>query len=192
MLLPKNLFFFILLIWAMNAAQAQDTRPAREKKQLEKTEWKEQVYYGGNLGLQFNGNGSLIDISPNAGYKFNKIISTGPQLIFTNLNYKSQAFTYRYTFYGGGAFVRAQAFPWLFLQAEYDLLSVPNAFSIIDNKRVLADVALAGVGIRNQLGENSCYYATFLYEFAPTPNSPYSNGPLAFPLVIRFGFNINY
>ncbi len=80
-----------------------------------------------------------------------------------------------------------------FLQAEYDVLSVPNSFSIGSAKsRTIADVNLAGIGLRNQIGENSCYYLLLMYEFVPTPNSPYTYGPFGSPLVYRAGFNINF
>ena len=80
----------------------------------------------------------------------------------------------------------------MFLQAEYDVLSVPDNFSISKTNRTIADVNLAGLGIRNELGLNTCYYLLIMYEFVPTPNSPYTYGPFNSPLVYRAGFNINF
>ncbi|MFL5754359.1 MAG: hypothetical protein ACJ76F_13190 [Bacteroidia bacterium] len=190
----KKYFIVVALVLGGLNIYAQDGRQPKLRPEKPKVNWKEQIYWGGNLGLQLTNSGSLIDLSPNAGYKFNKYVSVGPQIIYTNISYKSSAsgLNYHYTFYGGGAFVRLQTFNWLFLQAEYDLLSVPNSFSVIEKKRALADVALAGLGFKNQIGEKSCYYATIMYEFAPTPNSPYTYGPFNSPLVYRFGFNVNF
>jgi hypothetical protein len=177
----------------------QDTRPAKVKQKSGNKIFsfqKDSLYYGGNIGLQFSTGGSLIDLSPNVGYKLIKYVSVGVQGIFTNISYKyggPGGLTERYTFYGGGVFVRVKPINWLFLQAEYDVLSVPDNFSFgVAKKRTIADVNLAGLGLRNQLGENSSYYLLLMYEFVPTPNSPYSYGPFNSPLVYRAGFNINF
>ncbi|MDP2387058.1 MAG: hypothetical protein Q8M29_11845 [Bacteroidota bacterium] len=172
---------------------AQDNRPAKVNQKSPKKNFADSLYYGGNLGLQFFGNsGSLVDLSPNIGYKFNKFLSVGVQGIFTNITQRYSGFTYRYMFYGAGTFVRVKPLPYLFLQAEYDVLSVPDAFSAVASKRTIADINLAGLGLRNQMGENSCYYFLVMYEFVPTPNSPYTYGPFGSPLVYRAGFNINF
>jgi hypothetical protein len=182
--------FFALLMCSF--AVAQNNRPMKTKSTKPKIAWKDSIYYGGNLGLQVSGNGSLVDLSPNVGYKFNKFASVGLQGIFTNLSIRYNSFTYRYMFYGAGAFVRIKPLPFLFFQAEYDVLSVPDNFSVSSPKRTIADVSLAGLGLRNQMGPNSCYYLLLMYEFAPTPNSPYTYGPFNSPLVYRAGFNINF
>jgi len=185
--------FFLALFFSFNsnffAQSSQKIRPAKIKSQIS---WKDSLYYGGNLGIQFTGNGSLIDLSPNVGYKFNKYLSVGLQGIFTNLTVRSSNFLYKYTFYGLGTFIRVKPLPYLFLQAEYDVLSVPDNFSITKTSRTIADVNLAGLGIRNELSMNSCYYLLLMYEFIPTPNSPYTYGPFNSPLVYRAGFNINF
>jgi hypothetical protein len=175
---------------------AQDNRPAKVKQKSPKKTFfeKDSLYYGGNIGLQLSSGGSLVDLSPNVGYKVVKYVSVGVQGIFTNLSVNYGGFNERYTFYGGGVFLRVKPLNFLFLQAEYDLLSVPDHFSIGSGsvKRTLADVNLAGLGLRNQLGDNSSYYLLLMYEFLPTPNSPYTYGPFGSPLVYRAGFNINF
>lgn len=186
--------YFLLGIFAflmLTTVVAQNNRPMKARGPKPKIAWKDSIYYGGNVGLQFSTNGSLLDLSPNVGYKFNKVFSVGLQGIFTNLSIRNNAYTYRYMLYGGGAFIRVKPLNFLFLQAEYDILSVPDNFSIVSSKRTIADVNLAGIGLRNQMGENSCYYFLLMYEFVPTPNSPYTNGPFG-PLVYRGGFNINF
>jgi len=188
----KYFLFSVFAILLFSVSIAQNNRPMKTKSPKPKIAWKDSIYYGGNLGLQLSGNGSLIDLSPNVGYKFNKYASVGLQGIFTNLSIRYNTFTYRYMFYGAGAFVRIKPLPFLFFQAEYDVLSVPDNFSIATPKRTIADVSLAGLGLRNQMGPNSCYYLLLMYEFAPTPNSPYTYGPFNSPLVYRAGFNINF
>lgn len=183
----------LLLVLCTSGLYCQDNRPTKNKPANKKKTFfeKDSIYYGGNLGLQWTGYGTMIDISPNVGYKFNKFISVGLQSIFTNISYNKGGFKYNYLFYGGGTFVRIKPINFLFLQAEYDILDVPDNFSIAGAKRTIADVNLAGLGLRNQMGQNACYYILFMYEFAPTPNSPYTYGPFG-PLVYRAGFNINF
>ncbi len=186
-------FLFVCLLFSTGLySQQEDATTVTPSKTREQSAFWKQVYWGGNLGLQLSNFGGMIDVSPNAGYKFNDFLSVGPQLIYTNLWARSGTVTYKYIFFGGGAFARVRVMQWLFLQAEYDLLSVPDLYNGTTAKRVLADVPLAGGGLRQQLGENSSYYFLMLYEFAPTPNSPYTNGPFASPLVYRFGFNVNF
>jgi hypothetical protein len=182
-------FLIFVIICSVYAQSSQKIRPTKIKPQIS---WKDSLYYGGNLGVQFYGNGSLFDLSPNAGFKFNKYLSVGLQGIFTNLTVRDVNFVYKYTFYGLGSFVRIKPLPYLFLQAEYDVLSVPDNFSTGKTSRTIADVNLAGLGIRNDLGSNICYYLLIMYEFVPTPNSPYTNGPFRSPRVLRAGFNFNF
>lgn len=193
---PKKYFILgLFLVFMFFHGIAQDTRPIKTKKNRGSKPpiaWKDSLYYGGNISLQMTGYGSLVDLSPNIGYKFNKYVSVGVQGIFTNLTYRYSNQMYKYTFYGAGVFARFKPLPFLFLQAEYDILSVPDHFSVAKSRRTIADVNLAGLGLRNQIGENSCYYILIMYELVPTPNSPYTNGPFGSPLVYRAGFNINF
>ena len=185
----------MLLLLSVAVLYGQDSRPVRPAKNKgtkPAIDWKEKLYYGGNVGFQMSNYGGYLDLSPNIGYKINNYVSGGVQFIYTNMWTRYGNLTYKYTFYGAGVFARVKTFDWLFLQAEYDLLDVPDNFSIVSRKRTLADVPLAGLGLRNQLGDNASYYLLFLYEFAPTPNSPYTYGPFASPLVYRVGFNINF
>lgn len=188
----KYFLLMFLFVFAAIHMEAQNNRPMKTKSPKPKIAWKDSLYYGGNVGLQLSSYGSLVDLSPNIGYKFNKYASVGVQAIFTNISIRSNNYIYKYMFYGGGAFVRLKPLPYLFLQAEYDVLNVPDNFSFVGNKRTIADVYLGGIGLRNQLGPNSCYYALLMYEFIPTPNSPYTYGPFGSPLVYRAGFNINF
>lgn len=126
----KKYFLLALVGIALGfSAFAQVTRPMKERKTRMTLAWKDSLYYGANISLQMDNSGSLIDLSPNVGYKFNKFLSVGVQGIFTNISYRySSSYTYKSTFYGAGVFVRFKPLPFLFLQAEYDILSVPDNF----------------------------------------------------------------
>lgn len=192
MKLSLSLLLLFSLVFVCYGQDSRPVRPAKSKTGTSTIDWKEKLYYGGNVGLQMYGSGGFLDLSPNIGYKLNNYVSGGVQMIYTNIWNRYGNITYKYTFYGAGVFARLKTFNWLFLQAEYDLLNVPDNFSLVGSKRAFADVPLAGLGLRNQLSDNACYYLLFMYEFAPTPNSPYTYGPFNSPLVYRVGFNINF
>ncbi len=191
--MKNGLLSILLFIGYMCKLYSQDNRPVKPAhNDKDKIKWQENVYWGGNLGLQLYGSTGMIDISPNAGYKLNKYVSGGIQLIYTNIWAHYSNSTYRYKFYGAGLFARVKPLNFLFLQAEYDLLNVPDVFGIQSSKRTFADVPMAGVGLINQPDDNLCYYMLLMYEYAPTPNSPYTYGPFGSPIIYRFGFNVNF
>ncbi len=164
----------------------KDANAAKPKFNL-----KEKLYYGANVSLSFGTNSGVFDLSPNLGYKINDMFSVGPQVIYTNYIFKSGNTKYNFNIIGGGIFARALVLPNIFLQAEYDILSVPKTY--VGNKvteRVYSDEKMVGIGLKNQFGEKACYYFTIMYDIAPTQFSPYNNGVL--PIVYRTGFNINF
>lgn len=191
----KNRFYILLalLLFVTVTLNAQDNRKPKVKdKSPKKTLFSaDSIYWGGNLGLSAYNGTTFVDISPNVGYKFNKYISGGIQTIYTSITQRYGNYVYKYSFYGAGPFIRIKPIKFLFLQAEYDILSVPDAFSFNGNKRTIADVNLAGIGLRNEMSDRMCYYFLFMYEYLPTPNSPYTYG-LGSPLVYRVGFNVNF
>ena len=151
--------------------------------------WKK-VYWGGNVALSFGSGSGYYEISPNAGYKFNDIFSVGPQVIYQNYTFRSGNMTYNYNIVGGGVFARALIIPMIFLQAEYDILSVPDSYSLLNTKRAISDEKLVGLGLRNSWGNSFSYYITLLYDVNPTRQSPYYY--LTIPIVTRAGFNVNF
>jgi hypothetical protein len=95
----RYLFFLTFIFFSISmlfGQGSQKIRPAKIKPQIS---WKDSLYFGGNLGIQFTGNGSLIDLSPNVGYKFNKYLSVGLQGIFTNITVRDINFLWLRKFY---------------------------------------------------------------------------------------------
>ena len=148
------------------------------------------MYWGGNVALSIGSGSGYYELSPNAGYKFNDVFSVGPQAIYQNYTYKYGNMTYNYNIYGGGVFGRALLIPMLFLQAEYDILSVPDNFSLLNTKRAIIDEKLVGLGLRNSWGDSFSYYLTIMYDINPSARSPYYYLPI--PIVTRAGFNVNF
>jgi hypothetical protein len=154
----------------------------------------EKLYFGCNVGLSYYGQGTggtnvlYYDLSPNAGYKFNKVLSAGVQIVYNNSILYYGNVHVSYSVVGAGLFGRAliPRTPF-FLQVEYDILSVPQDYlGTAVAHRTLSDEKMAGIGYKR--GGKISYYLVAMYDFNPTYFSPYYGNPL----VIRLGFVYNY
>jgi hypothetical protein len=134
---------------------------------------KERLFYGGNVNLQF-GTYTDIQVSPVIGiWVLPRIgIAVGPDFQYYKL-FSSSTFIY-----GGKAYIEYlflqnlnNVIPLglnlgLFMHAEYEVLSLESAFfknPPYESDRFLAGTALAGGGIRQQLGERSSLNVSFLW-----------------------------
>ena len=158
----------------------------------------EKLYFGCNIGLSYYGQGTgginvlYYDLSPNVGYKFNKILSAGIQIVYNNsIEYiptPTSTQHISYSVVGAGLFGRAliPRTPF-FVQVEYDILSVPQDYlGYAVAHRTLCDEKMAGIGYKR--GGKLSYYLVAMYDFNPSYFSPYNGNPL----VIRLGFVYNY
>ena len=110
----------ILLLFSTSSSFAQKNTESR-------------FFYGGNLGLMF-GTYTVIDISPEVGYKVTDRFHVGTGLTYTYYKYKIEG-TYNggtttggYSFsthiYGGRLFTRFYVLPNLFLHAEDEIINL--------------------------------------------------------------------
>lgn len=202
MIRPHISCFFILIFFTGLCAFAQTDSAAYYREQArkraqrgneKKEKFKDKLYFGGNVGLAFSNTSGYFDISPNAGYKITPMLSGGIQLIYTQANYKypgaSKSIVYNY--YGSGLFARIKPLDFLFLHAEYDIMSVPKRYLGYQiSERTIIDEKMAGIGLNNYYGEKFSYYVMFLYVFDPQKYSPYADYPI--PIIGRAGFVYNF
>ncbi len=90
-------------------------------------------FWGGNLGLMF-GTYTIIDISPEVGYKVTERFHVGTGLTYTYYKYKiegtyngpntTSGYSFSTSIYGGRLFTRFYALPNLFLQAEDEIINL--------------------------------------------------------------------
>ncbi|MNJ84491.1 hypothetical protein D3C87_19470 [compost metagenome] len=146
--------------------------------------------YGGTggLGLKF-------------GIVRNKYVSFGPSLRYHYSSYKSPqtGLSGSYSVYGGGAFVHARFFNYLFVGFEFEMLSNPYSYAngVISAKRVWAPTGLLGFGFSHAFGEEQNFRlnAGIMYDIIDNANSPLrtgyfmkkENGTLI-PLIYRIAF----
>ena len=89
-----------------------------------KSDFWNQVRFGGGIGLGFNNGGFNASVSPSAIYQFNNQFAAGVAL---NFNYAKFGDA-RQTAYGGSLISLYNPFPFLQLSAELEQLRVNNRF----------------------------------------------------------------
>jgi hypothetical protein len=160
----------------------QEIKPPKQEKN--KIPFKDRIYVGGNLGLQF-GNETYIDISPLVGYKFTEKITAGAGVTYIYYRYKSSYINYNTNIYGGRVFGRYFFIPSLFAHAEVELLNM-ELFNTNKNEYYRKNILspFVGGGYIQRIGNNSGIYLMLLYNLNDSAESPYSNP------IVRIGFNI--
>lgn len=188
----KKLFVFTVLIFFSAAAVAQDE---------EKPEgaMKDKLFAGGSLGLSF-GSYTLINLSPQIGYRFNKYLAAG---VGFNLIYASQKEKDNYGrdysksvqgITGLNLFTRFYPVEKFFIQlqpeANYRFGNITYYQGSIQEKFKLdAEIVpsfLAGGGLVAPT-KNGAFITTILYDVLQKPNAPYGNKP-----VVNVGYNFNF
>lgn len=176
--MKKSLFIFVLLFASLLKAQTEfgDT-------------FKSRVYVGGNFGLNL-GTITLVEVSPLAGFNFTERFSAG--LGFSYIYYSDARFkpALRFNMIGGRAFARFLVLDQLFLHAEYEVMSYKDLVfepgsSFGELKRIFTPAIPVGVGYRSQVGANSFFTISLLYDTMSRTNinTLYPNG-----IIYRIGF----
>ncbi len=147
------------------------------------TSFKDRLYYGGNLGLQF-GYFTLIDVSPIMGVMITPKLSGGVGGTFQYYEYNSFQGS-QGTSYGGRVFARYNILPNIFTHVEYESINW-EALDTFDNvfRRTWTNALFVGGGYFAPFGTRGGANFTFLYNLLhDNRNSYYSE-----PYVIRVGF----
>lgn len=155
---------------------------------LSGTDWKERIFFGGNLGLQF-GTITNIEVSPLVGYRINNNLSAGLGLtyIYYKINFDNRP-DYKTDIYGGRIFARRAISENIFLHAEYESLNFEFVRSDGSLLREWVPGMFLGGGFIQPVGRNVAFVAMALYNVLHDDlRSPYNS-----PLVIRVGINVGF
>ena len=175
---------------------------AQEEQKEEKAKGfkKENVFVGGNLGLTF-GDYTLINISPQIGYRFSNLFAAGVGINGQYVGYKNRDFNnevyYKASQGVTGLNVFGRVFPLksinVFLQAQ------PEANYVFGKEtyyqptkqeyKLDAEIApslLLGGGIILGSGNRGGGMISVMYDVIQHENSPYTNKP-----IYNFGFVFN-
>jgi hypothetical protein len=154
-----------------------------------KTPFKDRIFFGGNLGLQF-GNLTYIDVSPLVGYKITDKLHAGIGATYIYYKYKDAYLKYETSIYGGRVFGRYYIMDNLFTHAEYEMLNleVPETVTGGNYELVRDNISsvLVGGGYAQEIGANASLVLMLLWNLTEEQYSPYQNP------IIRIGINAGF
>jgi hypothetical protein len=189
----KKSLLFLGLICITFSAFAQE-----EKEEGTKGFQKEKVFIGGNFGLTF-GDYTLINISPQVGYRFTKLFAAGVGINGQYVGYKDRTFNgdlYRKVSQGvTGLNVFGRLYPvnqfFLHAQPEANYLFGKETFYQPSKEEYKLDAAIApslllGGGAVLSSGGRGGFVISVLYDVLQHENSPYGRRP-----VYNVGFNVH-
>lgn len=198
----KQLFTFIIFLLSFNLSFSQEDTELYVNDDDELTKPGEFTPYN-EIGADLHFSASTFGGTGGIGLKFgivrNEYISFGPSARYHYSLYKANGLTGSYSVYGGGAFIHARFFNYLFAGFEFELLSNPYNYTngIISAKRTWAPTGLLGFGFSHAFGEEQNFRlnAGIMYDIINSPNSPFrpgyfmrkENGTLI-PLIYRIAF----
>jgi hypothetical protein len=181
-LLGGLLLSLCILLYPHNvkASRLEEEKPVKERK------FKERIFFGGGLGLQF-GTITAINVSPLVGYRITEKLSTG--ISGTYQYYHNRQFNMSTDIYGGGLFTRYLITRMLFVHAEYEVLSLRSANFLMANesgKRFVEQNYFAGGGVRLHLGGRTYLNLMLLYNFNENSYVHFQNP------MFRFGIDVGF
>lgn len=136
----------------------------------------EKFSYGGNFALNF-GSITLINISPNIGYRVTDRLTTGAGFIYQYLKYNNYyGYNFATTTLGATVFGRYRFLENVYGMAEYQNLSLDAYDPRIDDfKRTSVPIFFIGGGYLQNLGGKFYANVSILYDIVEDKNSPYGN-----------------
>jgi len=185
----KKLVLMIALVCCTTVLLAQNDENLDGAK-------KEKFFAGGNFGLSF-GSYTLINVSPQVGYRFNKYLSAGMGL---NLQYASQKERFNGRDYsktsqgiaGLNLFTRFYPVQQFLIQVQPEINYIfgkikyyqPTEQTYKMDAEIVPNLLIGG-GYAVPTGRGS-FITTIMYDVLQRPNSPYGNRP-----IINFGYNFS-
>jgi hypothetical protein len=150
---------------------------------------KENLFWGGDISAYFS-IVSQVSVAPTIGYRFNDRIEAGLRasyMVYYGEGVSASGGYGSVNYYGGSLYARVFISPVVFAQAEYEILNVPSANFF--ETRTDVESRLIGGGMRRQIGQNSYYLVTILWDLDnANTSSPYYGDPLTFRIGFNFGF----
>ncbi|MDQ6608946.1 MAG: hypothetical protein M3Y85_03905 [Bacteroidota bacterium] len=187
----KKIFLIIAVIFCCTTAFAQD-------EENPKNSIKDKLFAGGSFGLSF-GSYTLINLSPQIGYRFNQHFASGIglNLIYTSLKEKdAYGADYRKVVQGiTGLNLFARYYPtqkfMIQIQPEGNYIFGKQIFyrPVRETYKLDTEIVpslLAGGGLVVPT-EKGVFLTTVMYDVLQKPNSPYGNRP-----IVNIGYNFNF
>lgn len=175
-------------------AFAQDEReePEPEKKGFDKSK----LFFGGNFGLGFGNVSTLINVSPQIGYRFNRYLAAGAGVNFIYSSYRyrfsNPEFKEQFGVAGLNIFGRVYPIDFLLLQLQPELNYTWGKYKFydggpdqkLDSKFVPSLIGGAGAVIPAGRG---AFLVMINYDLLQNERSPYGNRAF-----FNFGYNMGF
>lgn len=189
--MKKYLFAACLFACVGSATFAQDEEPP-VKKGFDR----DKLFVGGNFGLGFGSWSTLVNVSPQIGYRFNKYLAAGTGVNFIYSSYKYSRYStgdekQNYGVAGLNVFGRVYPIEFILLQLQPEANYVWGKYKFFDGTTAKMDSKivpslLGGVGGALPMGRGALIIMV-QYDLLQNTNSPY--GSRAF---YNFGYNIGF
>ncbi|HEY4150211.1 MAG TPA: hypothetical protein VGM41_14830 [Chitinophagaceae bacterium] len=187
----------LLLMFTLAAGYANAQYSHGEDPAPSKGFDKSKLFFGGDFGLSFSSDYSLVNVSPQVGYHFNDYFAAGVGVNFIYSsqkyydNYGNDAFRYNYGVTGLNVFGRVYPIRQLFLQVQPEMNYTWGTINYYnpDGKDKLDPAIvpsmLGGVGGVIPAGGNGAFLIMVEYDLLQQSRSPYGNHAF-----FSFGYNI--
>jgi hypothetical protein len=172
-------------------AVAQDEEKEPVKKRFDKSK----LFFGGNFGLGFGNISTLVNVSPQVGYRFNRYLAAGAGINFIYSSYKYEYEGYKEQFGVTGLNVFGRVYPiqYAFLQLQPEANYTWGKYKFLDGNTPdyklpgkIVPSLLGGIGAAIPAGRG--YFIVMAqYDLLQNERSPY--GSRAF---YNFGYNFGF
>jgi len=189
--MKKYLLTACLFVLCGVVAVAQD----RGEDEPEKTGFdKSKLFFGGNFGLGFGNVSTLVNVSPQIGYRFNRYLAAGAGInfIYSSFKYEYEGYKEQYGVTGLNVFGRVYPIDYIFIQvqpeANYTWLKYHFYNGEPDEKlpNKIVPSLLGGLGAAIPAGRGY-FIVTANYDLLQNERSPYGNRAF-----FNFGYNIGF
>lgn len=159
---------------------------------------KNKLFFGGNFGLAFGNYSTLVNVSPQVGYRFNRYLAAGAGVNFILSSYKydfgdiNQNYKEQYGVTGLNVFGRVYPIEYIFVQvqpeANYTWLKYHFYNGEPDEKlpNKIVPSLLGGIGAAIPAGRGY-FIVTANYDLLQNERSPYGNRAF-----FNFGYNFGF
>jgi hypothetical protein len=187
----------IILLFAI-AAISQYSMAQDEREESPKGFDKSKLFFGGNFGLSFSSYSTLVNVSPQIGYRFNKYLAAGggPNFIYYSQKYVgiSGNDLYRENFGYAGLNIFGRVYPieQVFLQLQPEANYSWGKIKFYDGSKdekldgKIVPSLLAGAGGAIPAGSGA-FIIMVQYDLLQQQRSPYGNRAF-----FSFGYNIGF
>ncbi|MGN6419295.1 MAG: hypothetical protein ACTHMC_17485 [Pseudobacter sp.] len=190
----KQFALAAFLLFGALAVQAQ--REPVEQEQPKGGFNKENLFFGGNFGLSF-GDYTLVNVSPQVGYRFNRYLAAGAGVNFLYSSFKRRynvGADYKENYGNAGLNIFGRVYPieYLLLQLQPEANYVWGKIKYPDNTQLKLDgqivpSLLGGAGAVIPTGGRGSFIVMVQYDLLQNERSPYQNRAF-----YNFGYNVGF